>query len=180
MWQFCIDHSLVSAVLALFVWSIGRSLRKPAIAHALWLIVLLKLMTPPLVAVPVWNDWPAGNQQRPATGQNAKTGTLSTTEPSPSPRIPEITEATIELPTRFLVEPDFAWQAALLTVWLSGSIVWLFCRLRHAVRFAERMNDAQPAASALRDRADRLARLIGLKQAPRVVVVPAVISPMLW
>src|SRR3954453_9794100 len=42
---------LAAAVLALPALLISRSRRRPALAHALWLLVLLKLVTPPLFNV---------------------------------------------------------------------------------------------------------------------------------
>src|SRR6476620_3736040 len=44
-------NALAAAVLALPALLIGRSRRRPALAHALWLLVLLKLVTPPLFNV---------------------------------------------------------------------------------------------------------------------------------
>lgn len=49
-------YNAVSAtLLATVAWIVGRSARRPQLAHLLWLLVLLKLITPPLfqVAVPV-------------------------------------------------------------------------------------------------------------------------------
>src|SRR6267143_7109639 len=42
-------------MLALAALAVSRTFRRPALSHALWLIVLLKLITPPLwnVAVPL-------------------------------------------------------------------------------------------------------------------------------
>src|SRR4051812_44925174 len=48
-------NALAAAVLALPALLISRSRRRPALAHALWLLVLLKLVTPPLFNVtPPW------------------------------------------------------------------------------------------------------------------------------
>src|SRR6478752_1415826 len=44
-------NALAAAVLALPAVLISRSRRRPALAHALWLLVLLKLVTPPLFNV---------------------------------------------------------------------------------------------------------------------------------
>jgi beta-lactamase regulating signal transducer with metallopeptidase domain len=43
----------VAGILALAATVAGRFLRRPAVAHGLWLLVLLKLVTPPLWQVPV-------------------------------------------------------------------------------------------------------------------------------
>src|SRR5581483_892320 len=43
----------MATLLALFAAAIGSMCRRPAIKHSLWLLVLLKLVTPPIVGVPV-------------------------------------------------------------------------------------------------------------------------------
>lgn len=43
----------LAAPLAVAAWLAGRFLRRPAITHGLWVLVLLKLVTPPLGLVPV-------------------------------------------------------------------------------------------------------------------------------
>src|SRR5262245_53871647 len=46
-------NALVAAVLALPALAAGRLGARPALTHGLWLLVLLKLLTPPLVPVPL-------------------------------------------------------------------------------------------------------------------------------
>ncbi|RMH20854.1 MAG: hypothetical protein D6696_07195, partial [Acidobacteria bacterium] len=46
-------HALAAAGLALLAGAAGRLTRLPAVAHVLWLAVLLKLLTPPLIEVAV-------------------------------------------------------------------------------------------------------------------------------
>ena len=50
-----LSNTLLAAVLALAAMAVSRIFRRPALSHALWLIVLLKLITPPLwnVALPL-------------------------------------------------------------------------------------------------------------------------------
>lgn len=45
----------VASVLALFACTAGRWLRRPALTHGLWVLVLVKLITPPLAPLPM--DW---------------------------------------------------------------------------------------------------------------------------
>lgn len=54
--QVVLSNLLVATLLALVAAVIGRVLRRPALTHALWLLVLVKLITPPLVLVPM--PWP--------------------------------------------------------------------------------------------------------------------------
>lgn len=43
----------MAALLAVVAAGVARCLRKPALSHALWLLVFVKLITPPLIPVPV-------------------------------------------------------------------------------------------------------------------------------
>ena len=44
-----LGNALVALVLAVVALVVGLVCRRPAVVHALWLLVLLKLVTPPLV-----------------------------------------------------------------------------------------------------------------------------------
>jgi beta-lactamase regulating signal transducer with metallopeptidase domain len=52
-----LSNAGLATVLAVLAAGLGRVCRRPALAHALWVLVLIKLITPPLLAVPV--GWPA-------------------------------------------------------------------------------------------------------------------------
>jgi beta-lactamase regulating signal transducer with metallopeptidase domain len=46
-------NAAMAMPLAVVAFAIGRYSRRPALAHILWVVVLLKLLTPPLVQVPI-------------------------------------------------------------------------------------------------------------------------------
>ncbi|HLW67985.1 MAG TPA: M56 family metallopeptidase [Gemmataceae bacterium] len=48
-----LSNAVLSALLAGVVWVITRKVRRPAVVHSLWLLVLLKLVTPPFMSLPV-------------------------------------------------------------------------------------------------------------------------------
>jgi TolA-binding protein len=48
-----LGNAAMAAILALVAAAIGRLCRRPALAHALWVLVLIKLVTPPLWKVPM-------------------------------------------------------------------------------------------------------------------------------
>lgn len=48
-----ITNALTAVPLALLAWVVGRCTRRPALTHALWIVVLMKLVTPPLFQFPV-------------------------------------------------------------------------------------------------------------------------------
>jgi beta-lactamase regulating signal transducer with metallopeptidase domain len=80
----------VATGLAVLAWSAGRWLRRPALAHALWLLVLLKLVTPPMVPVTLWRST-AGTEltthvpQAPLSPPARETPPRETCPPTPLP-----------------------------------------------------------------------------------------------
>src|SRR6185437_15467 len=48
-----LSNAAFAGVAALLVWGFSRLCRKPALIHALWLVVLLKLLTPPIWNLPI-------------------------------------------------------------------------------------------------------------------------------
>lgn len=48
-----ISNVAVAGALALLAFVVTRVWRNPHLAHALWLLVLMKLVTPPIVQAPV-------------------------------------------------------------------------------------------------------------------------------
>ncbi len=57
-----LTNALLATLLSLAAFALGRWLRRPALAHLLWIVVLAKLLTPPLLHVPLdrWIGRPSG------------------------------------------------------------------------------------------------------------------------
>src|SRR5262245_6305740 len=53
LFETALANAACAAVLALFTLAVGRIWRRPTLLHGLWLLVLLKVVTPPLVPLPV-------------------------------------------------------------------------------------------------------------------------------
>ena len=91
-----LSNAVLATALALPAAAASR-LRRPALAHGLWLLVLLKLLTPPLWRVPV--PWPAavaepaGAAPAPPVIPGERTADVPGASPSP-----EAAEPCIRLP----------------------------------------------------------------------------------
>src|SRR5437764_4926037 len=72
----------LAAALALVVFGIGRAWRRPAVLHCLWLLVLLKLLSPPLLPLPVLAPEPVVPEPAPVVRAEA---------PAPEPAFEPIT-----------------------------------------------------------------------------------------
>jgi WD40 repeat protein/beta-lactamase regulating signal transducer with metallopeptidase domain len=65
-----LSNVVVAALMAAAIITIGRVCRRPALIHSLWLLVLLKLITPPVVEVPVPVSWWQAEPRRSAVAQS--------------------------------------------------------------------------------------------------------------
>ncbi len=180
------QNTITVAVMIPFVAVACRLFRhRPAVRHALWVVVLLKFVTPPVVSWP----WTAAEVrealwQAPATPSPAAPdalvvpvgGEFLTSEAAEDGR----TDGALS-PYENLDSPDFV-QVALgvaAGVWLAGAG---FCALRQARRVARhaalvRRGTAAPEALTAEIRA--AARQLGLRPPP-ADVVRGIPSPFLW
>jgi beta-lactamase regulating signal transducer with metallopeptidase domain len=64
--QIGLTNAVMATALAVAAMTVGRLWRRPALTHALWLLVLLKLVTPPLVVIPIaWPEVPSADRDPP-------------------------------------------------------------------------------------------------------------------
>src|SRR5206468_3499802 len=155
---------------------------------------LLKLVTPPLVPVPI--AWPAAPEPQaaaPAAPEGPSDTSLSSNDapgrpeaveervvvlaaPDPEPAEPE----TAPPPPATAATPPLPWPALFGGVWLTGSAGWFLLAGWRLYRFRRLLRFAEPAPEALRKLAERLARKVGLPACPAVRVLPGRLAPMLW
>jgi beta-lactamase regulating signal transducer with metallopeptidase domain len=168
-----LGNALAAGVLAL-VAAAGTRLGRPALAHALWLAVLVKLVTPPLWFVPL--PWP---DERP---------TPAAAEDLPPPGPPATRESRVDaetaLPVSLPNEPGPAgapvpWPVLAAGCWLGGSVAWWAVAGWRLRRFHRLLREARPAPAEVVARAQRLAGLLGLGGCPGVWLIPAPVSPLL-
>jgi beta-lactamase regulating signal transducer with metallopeptidase domain len=158
-----LSNALVALILALVVDGLGRACRRPALAHALWLLVLLKLLAPPLpgiVSIPI-----------PFPGASAG-GTSPGWWPVSWPF-----EGVLGGLCSFLAPHG---RSILAGFWIAGTAVWLALTWLQVGRFRHFLAAAQPAPVELRDRACEFAQRLGLLRAPGVWLVPSTVAPMVW
>jgi beta-lactamase regulating signal transducer with metallopeptidase domain len=177
-------NAAASAVLALLAAAVARLCRRPALTHTLWLLVLLKLVTPPLI--PFSLSWPAAESpSQPAVGEptvaDAEPAESDPSEPDPILEEPEGAGAGLPEPLPAApAAPPIPWHWWAGLAWLAGSALWAGWVALHVVRFQRALRHARPAPASLRDEAECLARRLGLRRCPDVWLVPGAVSPMVW
>lgn len=178
-------------VLAPLVLPLVRLLRQPALTHALCLLILLKLITPPLWTIPI-DCLPAATAARIEEGQletaassrgprgatvgAGKVVTMQGGEPSLEWRHDATPEADAGL-----VERQWAtWRMLGASVWLCGSAI-CFVIVSVRVRLLRRLlRFATPAPPEVLQRAEALAPRFDLATVPSIWFVPGNLCPILF
>ncbi len=103
--QAALSNAVVVSVLAPIVLVVNRLARRPALAHRLWLLLLIKLVTPPLI--PLILSWPVNPPPQPEAGP-AVSAARSESRPGTIAGAPAATEPASPRP-RFLIvrSPNF-------------------------------------------------------------------------
>ena len=193
--QFVVGNVLVAAPLALVAYLVQRSQRVPTVAHVLWLLVLVKLVTPPLLTLPVV---PIPTTTEPAvvpiptTTEPASTSTAATllsvpiTNAESMPEVPNEHASVVDNPTMAATAvPESDWirglTTGLLLVWFAGALFVLVRSLVPIVRFHRLMRSACRSASPRVHRiANETVRRLGMRACPAIETIPAQVAPLVW
>jgi WD40 repeat protein/beta-lactamase regulating signal transducer with metallopeptidase domain len=98
--------------------------------------------------------------------------------PPPAPTValdPQAVEAPQPPP-----QPTVTLPLVLGCIWIGGSVLWFVRAIRSLARFQRLLRHARPAPEHIRTTAERLARQIGLKRCPEVLLLPGALPPMIW
>ena len=174
--------AMLLALLAALV-SAGIRRRRPAVVHALWLLVLLKLLTPPLWTVPVAIPLAFG-----ARGPLAETEASAAALPFKEVEVLSADDFEFVIdappgaaPVGSAASVTWAWfPRAVAILWLAGSLTCFALVIVRSWRFARLLRHAAPAPPPLAQRVAHLASRLGLRRPPGVWLVPGAVCPMLW
>lgn len=167
MIRFALSNAVVALPLGLFAWWAQARANRPFLAHMLWLIVLLKLVTPPLYGLPVL----AAPEPDPfAFAAGVVPPETSALEPTAG--ADSGAAATLQLPD---------WKTVIVVAWLIGSALVLAWAVVNVVRFNRLLQrHSSSVAPEWQQRAAEIARRLDLGRAPDIQVTAASITPMVW
>jgi beta-lactamase regulating signal transducer with metallopeptidase domain len=158
-----LQNAVVATVLALLVWGTCHWKRLgPAARHALWMLVLIKLLMPPVVSWP----WAVTNPLARAQAAPGAPVGQDTFEAPPAPASPVPGEpGSLRTPATGPEGRYWTLQRAvevLTVVWLSGVAAYLLLQGVRIVRIARRTATAKQAP-ALEEMAARLSLKVTAK-----------------
>jgi beta-lactamase regulating signal transducer with metallopeptidase domain len=197
-----LTNVLVASALALGIGLLALRLRRPALLHSLWILVLLKLVTPPVVSVGVLpaktTRFEAASaieesiEDEEAVAAGAALGDSGAE--APGDRVPRSVETApgsaaeppaLGLRAEVSAAPgapastlDYAFLV--LGAWLAGSLLVFLVALVRAARFRRLLARGEPAPAIVQGRARRVAACLGLSRCPAVHLIPGRVSPLVW
>jgi len=168
--ELALSNAAISLALAFVAFAVGVTLKRPGLTHLLWLIVLVKLVTPSVMTVPV-----ATFPQQPdhiAVSIAGNSQPLSNISGSDE-------EANQSAESRFtMLAGKTSW---LIILWLSGSAVILAFSLTRVYRFNSLLSkESGVAPPELQTAAVRIANRLNLKKVPIIYTTSTNLSPMVW
>jgi beta-lactamase regulating signal transducer with metallopeptidase domain len=205
-----LSNALMVVPSALLVAAVTRVCRWPALSHSLWLLVLLKLMTPPFLRVPV--SWPLGSvplsevarvasrheveallwrtkiAEKDPDGlrtavQSAESipASVSVAEESKLNNV-ELAASSFRWPdsTELLASIPPLWLEVAAALWLGSTLFWFGWATVSTRRFHRMLRFAELPPLSLQEEVRALAARLGLKSHPRILLVSGAVSPMLW
>jgi beta-lactamase regulating signal transducer with metallopeptidase domain len=186
-WLF--QNVVVTAVLAGAVALVCRTTRiGPVARHALWVIILIKFITPPVVVWPWAAPDPLG-----VAALDARVAAPTVTAPvavesiaaidTPTPTLAPSSEQPVTL-TALSTSKPFTDAAAiawpwLLALWIAGSVCRLVIEALRLARVARAVRGAVAGPPEITARVRRLSRELGLRDIP-VITLAGQSSPAIW
>ncbi len=186
--QIGLSNAAFSLGLAIAALLVGKYAKRPHLAHLLWLLVFVKLITPPLVTIPVETVsrvTPAATEAialpEPATFVTESSPVI-VMEETPLPALPAVAEpkpqSTSWTGTVTKHLKSFPWLPHL---WILGALSVLLFSLVRVFRFNRLlMADSKRAPAHIENAAKKIAHQLKLKTIPAIYTTSARISPMVW
>jgi beta-lactamase regulating signal transducer with metallopeptidase domain len=178
-------NAAMASCLAILATVVGKFFRKPALTHSLWLLVFIKLVTPPLVPIEIrWPEKPIAKANRASVEEEESSEAVEEGHQIASVPLREF--AVRAQPEDPIVQESMPmavnanWAEIALAGWIAGSISWwvLACVRIHG--FQRLLRFASPAPEDALARVRLLSACIGLSKPPRVSFLPGNVSPMIW
>ena len=180
-WLF--QNIVITAALAAVVAMICRVSRVgPVIRHALWVLVLVKFVTPPLVAWP-WGAPDPFGIAAPSTIAVASAD-LALTAPKEEAAVVSASVRGQELDGSgsqavFTAQGTASAWPWLLAIWIGGSVCFLLLESGRLVGLARRVRAAERADPSIILRANMLADRLGMRRVP-ILALTGSTSPVIW
>lgn len=169
--QIALSNAVVSAAMALVAMMVQRTLNRPQLAYLLWLLVIIKLVTPPLVTLPVMI----------APGQNTEPLTIVTALSESGINVNLDTLATSPLLHPWWMGAKAHGKSVLLMIWLTGGLLILSISLIRIFRFNRLLNvKSEKAPPSVQNISKKMTCQLKIRSEIAIYTTSANLTPMVW
>jgi beta-lactamase regulating signal transducer with metallopeptidase domain len=196
-WEIIVSNSLVVTALAVAVALLGRMWKNPVGLHLLWVLVLLKLVTPPMVVVPVpltVNLQPAGPEQKNGRQRIADRSSVDVATEDENASVDLSRQehrgsdngglprgvTPIDVASAVADQQGLSWLTVFTWTWVVGIALFASVQACRILRLRRLLRDAFPAPPTIRSMAEEISTQLGLRWTPEVLMVSVRLSPMVW
>lgn len=181
IFQFGISNATIACLLAIVAYSVGVYANRPKLTHLLWILVLVKLVTPPIFNLPL--------SLIAAPSESVAAKFVSDKDPQGATvAIVDQVHSESEMDRGDLAASEVVsasfWNTTkpwLGVAWLLGTISVLLISIARIVRFHLLLKrSTQQTERKLLNVGERLAQQLGLQKMPTITTTTANISPMVW
>ena len=196
-WEIVVSNALLVVVLAAGVALLGRIWKNPLCLHLLWVLVLLKLVMPPIAAVPIplparqvplvseehgANQYVANQSRVEVLRQETASATasrdhqyFSDDRPAPENSAPNLNDA--PLVAKYQGIP---WLTVLGWTWGVGIVLFASGHAYRILRFRRLLHFSEAPSSAVFSMAEEIATRLGLSRVPEIRMLSVRVSPLVW
>jgi beta-lactamase regulating signal transducer with metallopeptidase domain len=190
-WEIIVSNTLVAATLALGAIALGRLWKNAAASHLLWIAVLLKLFTPPIVTVEEPFAWSALSHAArsdsldqsaltPSEARAAQTTALPSTNLTNTIPADQTMEAAWNSVTQRALRWFWPLSRLLAEIWIGGACcVALFYAVRIR-RFAKLVRTFEPPSPAINSLVAEMASRLALRRVPDARMTSRTVPPLVW
>ena len=190
-WEIIASNAAIATIMAIVAMLLGRVWRNAAAIHLLWVVVLLKLFTLPLLIaeLPI-----ASTLLTSACGPNSRETALKTParDESETAASAALTSAGGAITADSRPHTTWNWfeeavghkpwsySAVLAVIWIDGAGCKAAVQAIRIRRFVSVIRDCEPAPSAIRTMVARLSSRLGLRRVPVARMTSRALPPLVW
>ena len=174
LFQITLNNSRIALGLAIMAATVGIILKRPVITHLLWLLVLLKLFTLPVITVPAIPILRINETNSPLNLN------IDEQQNMQSLQVNESTE-NVYLPLETVSLGSIQGKTILFIAWILGSMVVLIWSMLQVYRFHRLLKkESETGSLAIQSIAKEIGFCLGIKTVPKIHTTSANIPPMVW
>ena len=168
--QMALSNTCFALAIAGVAVLVGAKGKRPQLAYALWLLVLVKLVTPPALTIPIGLP-----QVQSTLASMTQPQMQMNTQPNPGPLLQG---TSLLISFQSMANQAKPW---LVSIWLAGSMVALTWSLVRVRQFNRRLRaNSVSAPLEMETETETIAKRLGLSVVPEISITTAPLSPMVW